>query len=45
MASEHKPGQMDISEQEKAFHGLIRVLAWGAGVAIAVLIFLAIVNA
>lgn len=43
--AEHKPGSMDISAQEKTFHGFIRMVTWGAGISIAVLIFMALANA
>jgi len=35
---------MDITTQEKTFAGFIRMSVWGAGIAIGVLIFLALVN-
>ncbi|RMD94895.1 MAG: aa3-type cytochrome c oxidase subunit IV [Alphaproteobacteria bacterium] len=44
MADETNPEDFDISEHEKAFHGLVRVLTYGAAAAILVLIFLALVN-
>ncbi|MES2845996.1 MAG: aa3-type cytochrome c oxidase subunit IV [Pseudomonadota bacterium] len=42
---EHKPGSMDIRAQEKTFAGFIRMVMWGGGISIAVLIFLALANA
>lgn len=42
--AEHKQGSMDISVQEKTFAGFIRMVVWGAGIAIGVLIFLALAN-
>lgn len=42
--AEHKPGSMDISEQEKTFSGFLRACVWVVGVSIAILIFLALVN-
>ncbi|MFP4273397.1 MAG: aa3-type cytochrome c oxidase subunit IV [Paracoccaceae bacterium] len=44
MAEDHKHGEMDITEKEKTFEGFIRIVTWGAGVAIAILLFLAIFN-
>ena len=40
--AEHVQGSMDIRAQEKTFAGFIRVSVWVAGLAIAVLIFLAL---
>lgn len=42
--AEHKPGSMDIRDQEKTFAGFIRMATWGIGISIGVLIFLALVN-
>ncbi|MBL9061382.1 aa3-type cytochrome c oxidase subunit IV [Tabrizicola sp.] len=42
--AEHVQGSMDIRAQEKTFAGFIRVSVWVAGLAIAVLIFLALAN-
>jgi hypothetical protein len=41
---EHKQGSMDIKTQEKTFAGFMRMVTWGAGISIAVLIFLALTN-
>ncbi|SEM56172.1 aa3 type cytochrome c oxidase subunit IV [Gemmobacter aquatilis] len=41
---DHKQGSMDIRAQEKTFAGFIRFTIWGAGISIAVLIFLALAN-
>ncbi|WP_071798550.1 aa3-type cytochrome c oxidase subunit IV [Natronohydrobacter thiooxidans] len=43
--AEHKHGSMDTREQEKTFNGFIRLVVWGAGISIGILIFLALVNA
>ena len=43
--AEFKPGSMDIKAQEKTFAGFLRMVTWGAGISIAVLIFLALANA
>lgn len=43
--SEHKPGSMDIREQEKTFAGFLRMSIWVVGISIAILIFLGLVNA
>jgi hypothetical protein len=42
--AEHKHGSMDIRVQEKTFVGFIRMVSWGAGISIGILIFLALVN-
>lgn len=42
--AEHKHGSMDVREQEKTFAGFVRLTTWGAGIAIGVLIFLALAN-
>lgn len=42
--SEHKHGEMDISEQEKTFEGFIRLAVWTAAISLLVLVFLALVN-
>ena len=41
---DHKPGNMDIRVQEKTFAGFIRMATWGAGISIAILIFMALAN-
>jgi len=43
--AEHKPGSMDIRGHERTFAGFVRMMVWGAGITIAILIFLALVNA
>ncbi|MCL4188715.1 MAG: aa3-type cytochrome c oxidase subunit IV [Rhodobacteraceae bacterium] len=43
--AEHKHGSMDIRAQERTFAGFMRMMVWGAGITIAILIFLALVNA
>ncbi|WP_299478657.1 aa3-type cytochrome c oxidase subunit IV [Cypionkella sp.] len=43
--AEHKPGSMDTRVQEKTFAGFIRMATWGAIIAVAVLIFMALANA
>jgi Bacterial aa3 type cytochrome c oxidase subunit IV len=42
---EHKPGSMDIRTQEKTFAGFVRMVTWGIGISIGLLIFAALVNA
>lgn len=42
--AEHKQGSMDIRTQEKTFAGFIKMVTWGAAIAIGTLIFLALVN-
>ncbi|MCT8158926.1 aa3-type cytochrome c oxidase subunit IV [Pseudoruegeria sp. SHC-113] len=44
MADDFKPGEMDITVQEKTFAGFIKWVTWGATVSIGILIFLAIFN-
>ena len=41
---EHKHGSMNTKTQEKTFEGFIRMVTWGAGISIAILIFLALSN-
>ena len=41
---DHKPGSMDIRVQEKTFAGFVRMSIWGAGISIAVIIFMALAN-
>jgi hypothetical protein len=43
--AEHKHGSMDIRVQEKTFAGFMRFTVWVVGVVIAILIFMALVNA
>lgn len=43
--SDHKHGSMDIREHEKTFAGFVRMSVWVAAIAIAILIFLGLVNA
>lgn len=40
----HVHGTMDIRDQERTFHGFLRLSTWAAGIVILVLIFLALVN-
>ncbi|WP_114965840.1 aa3-type cytochrome c oxidase subunit IV [Alkalilacustris brevis] len=41
----HKHGEMDISEQEKTFAGFIKFSIWVTVIVLAILVFLALVNA
>ena len=41
----HEHGTMDTTEQEKTFAGFIKACIWVVGASIAILIFLALVNA
>lgn len=41
----HKHGEMDISEHQKTFTGFIKASVWVSGLAIAVLVFMALANA
>ena len=43
--AEHKQGSMDIKEQEKTFAGFMRMVSWGGVIIVAILIFMALVNA
>ncbi|MDS9467100.1 aa3-type cytochrome c oxidase subunit IV [Paracoccus sp. MBLB3053] len=43
--TEHKHGEMDISEHQKTFAGFIKAATWVSGLAIGVLIFMALTNA
>ena len=42
--AEYKHGEMDTTEQEKAFSGLVKISAWVVVHVIVILIFLAIVG-
>jgi hypothetical protein len=42
---EHKHGSMDIRVQEKTFAGFVRMVTWGIGISLGLLIFAALVNA
>jgi hypothetical protein len=41
---EHKQGTMDIRTQEKTFAGFVRMVTWGIGISIGILVFLALAN-
>ncbi|MGB3277922.1 MAG: aa3-type cytochrome c oxidase subunit IV [Pseudorhodobacter sp.] len=43
--AEHKHGSMDIKVQEKTFEGFLRMVIWGAGISVGILIFMALANA
>jgi len=40
--SDHKHGSMDIVDQEKTYHGFLKLGKWTAIISIGVLVFLAI---
>lgn len=40
----YKHGEMDVTAQEKTFAGFVRFSIWGAGIALLVLVFVALVN-
>ncbi len=42
---EHVPGSMDIRAQERTFSGFVRMVAWGAGICVLVLIIMALADA
>jgi CHASE3 domain sensor protein len=41
---EHEHGSMDVTEQQKAFAGFIRMVTWGACISVGILIFMALAN-
>lgn len=43
--SDYVPGNMDIRPQEKTFAGFIRMVSWGAIIAVLVLIVMALADA
>ncbi|GHC66044.1 aa3-type cytochrome c oxidase subunit IV [Neogemmobacter tilapiae] len=43
--AEHKHGSMDIRDHEKTFAGFLRLVTWGAGISIGIVIFMALANA
>jgi hypothetical protein len=43
--AEHKPGSMDVGVQEKTFDGFVRIVSRAVVLILALLIFLALVNA
>lgn len=42
--AKHKHGEMDITGNERTFAGFIKVICWVAGLSIAALVFMALVN-
>jgi Ni,Fe-hydrogenase I cytochrome b subunit len=44
MATQHQHGSMDITQQQKTFHGFIRLASWTGMASILVLIFMALTN-
>ena len=42
--AEHDHGNMDITDQEKTFEGVVKAATWVGGITIGILIFLAIFN-
>lgn len=42
--AEYKHGEANIEVQENTFAGFIKLVSWGAGISIGILIFLAIFN-
>ncbi|WP_101068767.1 aa3-type cytochrome c oxidase subunit IV [Roseovarius salinarum] len=42
--AEHEHGNMDIEEQEKTFEGFVKASAWVAGLSIAVIVFIGLIN-
>jgi hypothetical protein len=43
--ADHKPGTMNIKAQEATFNSFIGFVKWGVIIVLAVLIFMALVNA
>lgn len=43
--SEHVPGSMDTRAQEKTFNSFLRMVTWGAMIAVLVLIVMALADA
>ena len=43
--AEHRHGEMDITDHQQTFAGFIKAVTWVAGLAIVVLVFLALANA
>ncbi len=41
---DHKPGSMDIKDHEKTFEGFVRMVTWGIGISLGLLVFVALVN-
>lgn len=44
MMAEYKHGSMDIRNHEKTFNGFVRMVTWGAVIAVCILIFMALVD-
>jgi hypothetical protein len=42
--ADYKHGEMNTDVQEKTFAGFIKLVTWGAGISIGILIFMAIFN-
>ena len=43
--TDHKHGSMPVAAQEKTFAGFVRMATWAIGIAVGLLIFLALANA
>ena len=43
--ADHKHGSVSVKTHEKTFAGFVRMVTWAVGIIIAVLIFMALVNA
>jgi ABC-type nickel/cobalt efflux system permease component RcnA len=41
---DHSHGLMDIRDHERTFERFVRMVAWGIGISIGILIFLALAN-
>lgn len=42
--ADYKHGEMNTDVQDKTFDGFIKMVTWGAGISIGILVFLAIFN-
>lgn len=42
--AKHERGTMDIRSHEKTFNGFVKMVAWGAFIAVCILIFMALVD-
>jgi hypothetical protein len=42
--SDHKPGSMDIRQQEKTYAAFIKMVSWGAAIVVMVLVVMALAD-
>ena len=43
--AEYKPGSMDIRAKQKGFESFVRMVTWGIGIALLILIVMALADA